>query len=172
MNASRFTPLLVGALVTQRLLELRYARRNAQLARQAGAVEHGAGHYPAIVLLHAAWTAALLVEGRQSRQPINRTALVGSVILQVLRYKIIRDLGVYWNTRILIWPEAQRVEKGLYQYIKHPNYAVVMAEMYLVPQIVQARKTSLIGGTLNVLLLALVRIPAEENALQHYDRPD
>lgn len=169
MNAARFTPVLVGALVTQRLLELRHARRNEQLARQAGATERGAGHYPAIVLLHAGWLAGLWLEGRHSRQAVNTPALLGAVTLQALRYRIIRDLGVYWNTKILIWPGAKRVETGTYQYIRHPNYWVVMAEMFLVPQIVHARKTSLIGGTLNLLLLALVRIPAEEKALREYD---
>lgn len=171
MNARHFTPLLVGALFTQRLLELRHARRNEQLARQAGATEHGAGHYPAIVLLHAGWLLGLLLEGQQTRKSISKPALLVVLALQGMRYRIIQDLGQYWNTRILIWPGAKRVEKGTYQYVKHPNYLVVIAEMYLVPQIVHARKTSLIGGTLNLLLLTLVRIPAEEQALRNYDSP-
>ncbi|WP_135229924.1 isoprenylcysteine carboxyl methyltransferase family protein [Deinococcus fonticola] len=170
MKARAFTPLLVGALVTQRLLELRHARQNERLARQAGATEHGRGHYPAIVLLHAAWLAGLLLEGRQSSQPINKPALATALALQVLRYKVMNDLGVYWNTRILIWPGAKRVEKGTYKFIRHPNYWVVMAELYVVPQIVQAHKTSLIGGTLNLLLLHFIRIPAEEKALRNYDQ--
>ena len=170
MKANRFTPLLVGALIAQRLLELQHARQNERLARAAGATEYSAGHYPAIMLLHASWLASLLVEGQQSKRPINKTALFGALALQALRYRIIRDLGVYWNTRILIWPGAKRVDTGTYRYVKHPNYWLVMAEMYLVPQVVHAQKTSLIGGTLNVLLLALVRIPAEERALQNYDQ--
>jgi len=52
--------VLVLALVTlQRLGELALARRNTARLREAGAVEVGAGHYPLVVAVHAAWLAGL-----------------------------------------------------------------------------------------------------------------
>ena len=44
-----------GVVVVQRAAELALARRNEVWARAHGAVEHGAGHYPWIVALHAGW---------------------------------------------------------------------------------------------------------------------
>ena len=54
--------VVVLALVTaQRLTELVYARFNEERLKKAGAVEHGASHFPLIVALHAAWLAGLVL---------------------------------------------------------------------------------------------------------------
>ncbi len=54
------SPALILAFVTlQRLGELVLARRNTARLLARGAREAGAGHYPLIVLLHAAWLAGL-----------------------------------------------------------------------------------------------------------------
>jgi methyltransferase len=50
--------LLLVALA--RLAELALARRNTRRLLAAGGYETGRGHYPLIVLLHAAWLLALL----------------------------------------------------------------------------------------------------------------
>ena len=51
---------LVLALVTaQRLGELVLARRNTRRLLAQGAYEVGAGHYPIVVALHAAWLGSL-----------------------------------------------------------------------------------------------------------------
>ncbi len=58
--------LLVVAVVmvaVQRLLELRYSRRNERRVRARGAVERGRGHYPVMVGMHALWLVSTLVEG-------------------------------------------------------------------------------------------------------------
>ena len=47
------------AVAVQRLGELALSRRNERRLLAAGGHEGGAGHYPLIVLLHAAWLAAL-----------------------------------------------------------------------------------------------------------------
>lgn len=168
VSASRLTPWLVGVLAAQRLAELRYARHNEKQARAAGAREYGAEHYPLIVALHAGWLASLLLEGRRSGGKVNTPSLLAGLALQGLRYKVIHDLGPYWNTRILIWPGGKRVQRGSYRLLRHPNYLIVIAELFLLPLIVGARRTSLVGGSLNLLLLLGVRIPAEERALEQY----
>ena len=48
---------LVGLIAAQRMAELIYSRRNARRLRAAGAVEIGAGHYPAVIAVHVAWLA-------------------------------------------------------------------------------------------------------------------
>lgn len=168
MKAAGFTPWLVAGLSAQRLLEVWYARRNERWARAREAQEYGQGHYPAIVGLHVGWMLSLLLEGRRQRQRVNVGALVLGLVLQGWRYQVIRELGPYWNTKILIVPGGKRVSTGSYRLVRHPNYLIVILEMFLLPLIVGARKTALVGGLLNLLLLLGVRIPAEERALEQY----
>lgn len=47
--------VVLGLVALQRLGELVLAGRNTRRLKAMGAVEYGAGHYPLIVLLHAAW---------------------------------------------------------------------------------------------------------------------
>ena len=51
--------LILGLVTLQRLGELVLARRNTDRLRAQGAYEVAAGHYPLIVVLHAAWLAGL-----------------------------------------------------------------------------------------------------------------
>ena len=52
--------IIILSLVTmQRLAELLIARRNTEALLARGAHEVGDGHYPLIVLVHAAWLASL-----------------------------------------------------------------------------------------------------------------
>jgi len=46
--------IIVGLVALQRLGELVVATRNTRTLLNRGGVEHGARHYPLIVLLHAA----------------------------------------------------------------------------------------------------------------------
>lgn len=65
---------LIGFVVVQRLTELALARRNTARLKAAGAVEFGAGHYPLMVALHAAWLLTLFWFGRD--RPIDPGWLV------------------------------------------------------------------------------------------------
>ena len=53
--------LFLAFFVVRRLAELALARRNTTRLLAAGAVEHGAGYYPALVALHTDWIAALVL---------------------------------------------------------------------------------------------------------------
>lgn len=168
MNSSTLTPFLVLGLTLQRLLELRVAKANERWARAQGATEYGQGHYWTFFVLHPAWLLCLLLEGRASRSRVNWPMLALFLLLQPLRYWVMRSLGRYWNTRILIVPNGQRVQGGPFKYLKHPNYAVVALELASGPLAVGAWRTALAFSLLNAALLLGVRIPAEEAALREY----
>src|SRR5205823_12708824 len=51
--------LILGLVTLQRLGELVLSKRNTDRLRAQGAYEVAAGHYPLIVVLHAAWLAGL-----------------------------------------------------------------------------------------------------------------
>lgn len=119
-------------LLVQRGLEELYARRNTRRLLAAGAVEAGAAYYPVVAVTHLAWIAgiALLI-------PIESVAatplLVIYALLQVARYWIIATLGRFWTHRILTLPGAPIVRRWAYAWIRHPNYAVTLAETFVLP---------------------------------------
>ena len=163
--------VLVAVIIVQRLLELVVAASNLRWALANGGKEYAPGHYPPMVAMHSAWIAALLLEGTlRGGAPSSLWWLwLGLFSLaQVGRDLVITTLGRYWNTRIVIVPGGQRIQRGLYKYFSHPNYIVVALEIFVAPLIFGAWITALVFTVLNAALLLLVRIPAEERALETY----
>ena len=147
----------------QRLSELVIARRNTRILMTQGAIEYGAAHYPAMIVLHASWLALLwlFVGGRAVNLP-----LVGVfAVLQALRVWVLATLGSRWTTRIIVVPGAQRVLSGPFRLISHPNYAVVVAEIAVLPLVFGIIWIALLYTVLNAAML-YVRIGAENRALE------
>ncbi|WP_094193912.1 isoprenylcysteine carboxyl methyltransferase family protein [Bradyrhizobium viridifuturi] len=157
-----FASVILALVTLQRLGELALSRRNTARLLAQGAIEVGAAHYPLIVLLHAGWLTALWVWGRN--QDVNLAALAAFVALQGLRLWILAALGPRWTTRIIVLPGAPLIVSGPYRYFPHPNYAVVVAEIALLPLALHLPVLALIFTVLNLAVLA-VRIRAESRAL-------
>ena len=117
----------LGYIVLQRLVELVWARANTARLRAGGAVEHAPGHYPAIVAVHAGWLAALAWWGHG--RPVEPGWLAVYAILQAGRVWVLATLGRRWTTRILTVPGEAPVTRGPFRWLRHPNYAVVAAEI-------------------------------------------
>ena len=158
--------VLIAALAAERLFELWLSRRNARVQRARGAVEAGAAHFPLMALIHTLFLGSCLVEGLQRPFPgtLGWIALVGAAGAQALRYWAIATLGPRWNVRVLVVPGDAPITKGPYQYLHHPNYVAVAAEMLCVPLIHGAWITAIVFSTLNAAILA-VRIRVEDRAL-------
>jgi methyltransferase len=168
VSAGAVAALLWVAIVAQRMVELRVAKRNEAWARVQGAVEHGAGHYPLFFVLHTGWLLAWPLEAWARGLVLAQgwmVALAGLVAAQGLRYWAIATLGRRWNTRILVLPGAKRIGRGPYRWISHPNYVAVIVELAAVPLMFGAWWTAAIVGGLNLGLLLGIRIPAEARAL-------
>jgi methyltransferase len=171
--------LIIGA---QRIWELRHAQRNRERALAQGGREFGAEHFPLFIVLHAAWMLGWAVEGfivaktpvvlTEEAENLARIILVVSVdiflLATALRYWAIYTLGESWNTRIIVVPGAERVKRGPYKYLKHPNYVAVAMELAAVPLIFGAWRTALVASILNAALLLLIRIPAENRAMAEF----
>jgi len=154
---------VVGFIVAQRLAELALATRNTRRLRARGAVEAGAGHYPAIVALHIAWLAAMLL-AVAPETPANPYLLAVFVALQAGRVWVIAALGERWTTRVIVLPGAPLVARGPYRWVKHPNYLIVCAEIAVVPSIFGAWWIALVFSVLNLAML-WHRIRVEDAAL-------
>jgi methyltransferase len=154
--------IILALVVLQRALELVGAQRNTARLLAKGAYEMGAAHYPFIVGFHAAWLLGLLWLARDAA--VNWWMIGGFVILQGLRLWVLSTLGPRWTTRILIVPGEQLVAKGPYRFFRHPNYAVVAAEIFVLPLALGLYWYSVLGGLINLALLWF-RIGVEERAL-------
>lgn len=155
--------IIVALVAAQRLGELAYAQRNTARLLARGGQEAGAGHYPLLVGLHAAWLAALVLFVPADTQPY--WPLIGLfLLLQVGRVWVIWALGPFWTTRIITLPEAPLVRRGPYRVCRHPNYLVVVLEIAVLPLAFGAWEIALGFSVLNAALLAQ-RIRIENAAL-------
>ena len=156
------TAVILGLVTLERLAELPFASANSRRLLAAGGHEVGAGHYPWIVALHAAWLASLwwLAPGR----PID-LALFGLFgLIELGRLWVLWTLGRRWTTRIIVVPGETLLARGPYRFLQHPNYAVVAAEIALLPLVFGLWGVALVFTLLNGAILA-IRIRAEDAAL-------
>jgi methyltransferase len=154
--------ILLALVAAERLAELWLAQRNTRSLIAAGAYEAAPGHYPVIVLLHAAWLAGLWLLARD--HPLQYAWLAIFLVLQGLRVWTLATLGRRWTTRIIVIPGAPLVAKGPYRFIRHPNYLVVVGEIACLPLALGAPLLALVFSLANAAVLA-VRIHAENAAL-------
>ena len=154
---------ILGFVTAQRLVELPIARANTRRLLAAGGYEVAPGHYPLIILVHAAWLAALwwLAPGR----PINFALLALFVVVEMARVWVLQSLGDRWTTRIIVIPGERLVAHGPYRFVSHPNYVVVAAEIALLPLVFGLWQVALLFTALNALVL-FIRIRAENRALE------
>jgi methyltransferase len=150
-------------VTVQRLAELVYARRNEARLRARGAVEHAPEHYWLIVALHAAWLAGLWLAATD--KPVQPIWLLIFIVLQVLRLWVLATLKERWTTRIIVLREAPLVSGGPYRFIRHPNYAIVVAEIFVLPMVFGLYAYAIAFSLLNAVVLG-IRIRAENQALQ------
>ena len=160
--------LLIAAVAAERVAELVVSRRNMAWSRERGGVEIGAGHYPAMVVLHTALLVGCLAEVFRLHRPfipaLGWPMLAVVAGAQVLRWWCIRTLGHQWNTRVVVVPGAGRVIGGPYRFMSHPNYVAVVAEGIALPLVHSAWITACVFTMLNAALLA-TRITVENTAL-------
>jgi len=159
---------LVGLVACERLVELALSRRNARRAFSRGGVERGATHYAVMVLVHAAFLVASLLEVWWLDAPF-LPALAAPMLLLValamaLRYWVVATLGDRWNTRVICVPGELPVDCGPYRRIRHPNYLAVIVEVAALPLVHGAWRTALLFSAIDAVILG-VRIAVEERAL-------
>jgi methyltransferase len=159
---------LVVFIAVERLVELAIAQRNTARLRAAGAIEFGRSHYPLIIVLHVTWLAGLWFLGRD--QDVDRMLLAIFVMLQGARLWVIASLGSRWTTRIIVVPGAPLVARGPYRLMRHPNYAIVIAEIALVPLALGLPVLAMIFTVINAALL-FWRIRIENAALKTASAP-
>jgi methyltransferase len=154
--------LILSLVTLQRLGELVLAERNTRRLLSHGAYEVGRGHYPFIVAVHGGWLITLWLLG--PGPPIHLVPLALFVALQAARVWVIASLGTRWTTRIIILPGAPLVRTGPYRWLDHPNYLIVVGEIFVLPLVFGLGEVALFFSLLNSAVL-WVRIREENKAL-------
>ncbi len=159
---------VMGYVTLARLVEMFVARRNTAVLIASGAREHAPEHYRAIIAFHVAWLACLwiLAPGR-ALVPV---WLIVFALLQPLRVWVMAALGPRWTSRIIVVPGETLVTGGPFRIMRHPNYAIVVAEIATLPLAFGLWPIALIGSAVNAVLLT-IRIRAEDAALTPLRRP-
>lgn len=159
---------LVVLVGLERLAELVVSKRNAAWSLAQGGREFGAGHYPAMVVLHTALLVGAVIEVVVADRPfvpwLGWPMLAVVVAAQGLRWWCITTLGRQWNTRVIVVPGLDLVSRGPYRWLPHPNYVAVVAEGLALPLVHTAWVTAVVFTVLNAALLR-VRIRTEDAAL-------
>ena len=154
--------VLLALVTAQRLGELVLANHNTRRLKAQGAYEVAPGHYPLIVILHAAWLIGLWLLAWD--RPLNLPLAALFLAIEGLRVWTLISIGTRWTTRIIILPGAPLVRRGRYRFIPHPNYTVVAAEILVLPLTFGLWAYALLFSVLNAAIL-FIRIRAENAAL-------
>ncbi|MCM3710230.1 isoprenylcysteine carboxyl methyltransferase family protein [Sporosarcina luteola] len=162
------TGIVLSIIILQRIIELFIAKRNEKWMKDQGAFEAGASHYPFMVAMHVFFFIALISEVFYFQRQISAIWPIWLTVfstVQLLRIWCLASLGKYWNTKIIVLPNAKVVRKGPYKWLRHPNYIIVATELLVLPLLFNAFITAVVFSLLNIWMMS-VRIPAEEQALR------
>lgn len=159
--------ILLCAIICQRLMELVIAKRNEIWMKERGGVEKGKKHYKWFVIMHVLFFISIIGESQLANavdRQLNYFLFAIFVLAQTGRIWCIHTLGRFWNTKIIVLPGVSLIKQGPYKYMKHPNYFIVLVELFVIPLIFGAEFTAIVFPLLHLGLLKL-RIPHEEKAL-------
>ena len=160
---------LVGSIACQGLLELKRSRNHEAALKARGGLEMAPNQFASMRLLHLFWLCGCVAEACWNREPPPLTLVLPAAALllvgQILRFAAMSALGERWTVRIIVLPGVPPVRRGIYRYMRHPNYLGVILEIAALPMIFGCWITVLAGSAANALIL-WIRVRAEEAALE------
>jgi methyltransferase len=151
----------------QRGAELVISARHERVLRARGGREYGREHYPWLVLLHTLFPLAIAAEVLMLDVHPGRWAPAWFALwltAQFVRLECIRTLGVRWTARVIVLPGEPPIRRGIYRWLRHPNYVAVATELLAAPLMLGAWRTAILFTLANALAMR-ARIRCEEHAL-------
>lgn len=163
--------ITILSLVTlQRLIELVIAHRNTRRLIERGGFEIGSGRYGFVVALQLLWLLGLWYLVLYQPPTVSLPWIYAYVVLEAARGWIVAGLGSRWTTRLIVVPGEPLPDEGFHSWIRHANYLVVAAEVFILPMAFGYWWYAIAFGALNLALLAW-RIRSEETALRPLREP-
>jgi len=166
--------LSVGVIVFVLMaIEAAVAVRHDRALRALGAIEAPGDVFRAMQIAYPATFLVMLAEGAWRGVRVDTVASAGAwlfILAKALKYWAIASLGSRWTFRVLVPPGSQRIVRGPYRWIAHPNYVAVALELTGVALAMHAWIAGPIGvAGFGYLMWRRVRI--EEKALSGIRMP-
>jgi methyltransferase len=162
-----FVTLLLVAIPM--LLETRRSRANERALRAAGAIEPPDDVYSVMQIAYPTIFVAMIVEGALQHVAWGTRLAAGGLcvftLAKALKYAAIATLGPRWTFRVLVPPGSRPTRRGVYRWLRHPNYLGVMGEIIGIALLMSALVTGLVSSMLFAAILKR-RIVVEEQALR------
>lgn len=158
---------LLAGVALLRVVELRLSRRHQVRLLVSGGKKVAEPLYPLMVALHASLFVASALEVWLCERPF--VPALGLPMLGLLglclagRIWVWRSLGEQWNVQVMVSTQPV-VDWGPYRYVRHPNYSIVIVEVFALPLVHSAYLTAIVFSTVNAVVL-WQRIRCEEAAL-------
>jgi len=163
--------LLVG-FGALRVVELWFSTRHQSSLFAEGATKVREPLYPLMVGVHSGLLVGSALEVMFCDRPfllwLGGPMLALLVLCVIGRIWVWSSLGEQWNVQI-VTSARPIVENGPYRYVRHPNYTIVIVEMFALPLVHSAYATALVCSLVNAVVLR-ERIRHEEAAL--FTRPE
>jgi len=149
--------ILLAGVGLERILELKVSRRHQRDLANCGARKHNDPQYRWMVALHTGVLMGAAAEVTLLHRPfiasLAAAALLFFVLATLLRWWVIRTLGVHWNTEVVNSAPLGVVSDGPFRWIRHPNYLGVFVELIALPLIHTAWITAGFASIGNALVL-------------------
>ena len=163
---------LLAGVAALRMIELWFSTRYQARLLAEGATKVHEPFYPLMVGVHVGLLVASPLEVWLYQRPF--LPWLGWPMLTLLgcclvgRMWVWRSLGEQWNVQVV---KSRRpiINSGPYRYVRHPNYTIVIVEVFALPLVHTAYLTALLCSVLNAFVLRQ-RIRHEEAAL--FAHPD
>lgn len=159
--------MLVTGFAALRLVELWFSTRHQSSLLAEGATKVQEPLYPLMVSVHGGLLIGSILEVTLFARPF--LLWLGGPMLALLALCVVgriwvwSSLGEQWNVQI-VTSSRPIVESGPYRYVRHPNYTIVIVEMFALPLVHSAYVTALLCSLVNAVVLR-ERIRQEEAAL-------
>ena len=155
--------------ILQRVSEIFISKQNENwLKENCSAVEVDPTESLGMKVFHTTWFISLLIEAN-IKQDFFPDLISASIYLVLgiclfIRFYSMEKLKKFWTIKIFSLKNQVLVTDGLYKYIRHPNYLVVIIEFILLPLLFKAYFTLVVFSIINAFVLKR-RIDLEERTL-------
>ena len=164
--------VLLAGFAALRLGELVFSTQHQVRLCAEGATKLREPLYPLMITIHFGLFVGSALEVILYHRPF--ILWIGGPILVLLAFCLVgrvwvwRSLGEQWNVQIMT-TSRPIVDSGPYCYVRHPNYTIVIVEMFALPLVHSAYVTALVCSVANAFVLR-ERIRHEEAVL--FARPE
>ena len=158
---------LVAIAFLPMLGEAALSARNERRLRAAGAVEPAGDVFAAMQVVYPLCFAAIVGESWIAPRGPAWSLPAGIAVFaaaKALKYWAIATLGARWTFRVLVPPHSERIMRGPYRLLRHPNYVAVAGELGGFALMAAAPFTGMAALIVFVTLMR-ARIRIEERAL-------